>query len=72
MIFTVTQVARSQSTSQEFKAFKAENLAPAVVSDTRIYANTTTLRGTARRSNKDLFNNYMDGHVVLLHHGSLQ
>jgi hypothetical protein len=49
MIFTAIQVARSQSTSQEFKAYKAENLAPAVVSDTRIYAIPTSTIGVTRR-----------------------
>jgi hypothetical protein len=66
MIFTATQVARSQSTSQEFKAYKAENLAPAVVSDTRIYANPVTTIGATRRQNlMILFVNLIDGHVVL-------
>jgi hypothetical protein len=50
MIFTAIQVSRSQSTSQEFKAFGAENLAPAVVSETRIYAVPVTSLGLKRRT----------------------
>jgi hypothetical protein len=49
MIFTATQVARSQTASQEFKAYKAENLAPAVVSETRVFAIPTTVVSVARR-----------------------
>jgi len=49
MIFTATQVLRSQTSSQEFKAYGAENLAPAVVSASRIVAFPTDPHGFARR-----------------------
>jgi len=50
MIFTAIQVARSQATSQEFKAYKAENLAPAVVSHTRVYGTPVSTTGMKRRA----------------------
>jgi len=52
MIFTAIQVARSQATSQEFKAYKAENLAPAVVSHTRVYGTPVSTTGMKRRASK--------------------
>jgi len=49
MIFTAVQVLRSQTSSQEFKAYGAENLAPAVVSASRIVAYPTDPNGFERR-----------------------
>lgn len=49
MIFTAIQVPRSQTSSQEFKAHGAENLAPAVVSATRMAAIPTETTGLSRR-----------------------
>jgi len=49
MIFTATQVSRSQTSSQEFKAYGAENYAPAVISAARIVGLPTEAIGIKRR-----------------------
>lgn len=49
MIFTAVQTLRSQTASQEFKAYGANNLAPAVVSASRIIAIPSENTGLTRR-----------------------
>jgi hypothetical protein len=72
MIFTAVQVLRSQTSSQEFKAYGAENSAPAVVSAARIVAFPTEATGLARRQRLvENFSRYVAQQYDLFRVGSI-
>jgi len=55
MIFTATAVARSQSSSQEFKSYGAQGFSPAVIGDVRVFATPVSALGMQRRRYNETF-----------------